>query len=88
MVPSAWTPPPLFHTATKPGAVTVQAFAASTIRREPLVTLSRIGKTYSNGTEALRDVDLTIGRAEFVSLLGPSGCGKSTILRLIAGWAI
>jgi NitT/TauT family transport system ATP-binding protein len=65
--------------------VTVQAFAASAIRREPLVTLSRIGKTYSNGTEALRDVDLTIGRAEFVSLLGPSGCGKSTILRLIAG---
>ena len=34
---------------------------------------------------SLRDVDLTIGRAEFVSLLGPSGCGKSTILRLIAG---
>jgi NitT/TauT family transport system ATP-binding protein len=65
--------------------VTVQAFAASTIRREPLVTLSRIGKTYSNGTESLRDVDLTIGRAEFVSLLGPSACGKSTILRLIAG---
>ena len=65
--------------------MTVQAFAASAIRREPLVTLSRIGKTYSNGTEALRDVDLTIGRAEFVSLLGPSGCGKSTILRLIAG---
>jgi NitT/TauT family transport system ATP-binding protein len=85
LVPSAWTPPPLFHTATQPGAVTVQAFAASAIRREPLVTLSRIGKTYSNGTEALRDVDLTIGRAEFVSLLGPSGCGKSTILRLIAG---
>jgi NitT/TauT family transport system ATP-binding protein len=73
--------------------VTVQALAASPAGPagtgpagfEPLVTLSRIGKTYSNGTVALRDVDLTIGRAEFVSLLGPSGCGKSTVLRLIAG---
>jgi NitT/TauT family transport system ATP-binding protein len=33
--------------------------------------------------EALRDIDLTIGRGEFISLIGPSGCGKSTLLRLI-----
>jgi NitT/TauT family transport system ATP-binding protein len=51
----------------------------------PIVTLDRVGKAYGNGTVALRDVNLAIGRAQFVSLLGPSGCGKSTLLRLIAG---
>ena len=34
---------------------------------------------------ALKDVNLTIARGEFVSLIGHSGCGKSTVLNLIAG---
>jgi NitT/TauT family transport system ATP-binding protein len=51
----------------------------------PLVRLERVGKTFSNGTVALRDLSLVIGEHEFLSLLGPSGCGKSTALRLIAG---
>jgi NitT/TauT family transport system ATP-binding protein len=34
---------------------------------------------------ALDDVDLTVRRGEFVSVVGPSGCGKSTLLRVIAG---
>ena len=36
-------------------------------------------------THALVDVDLTIPRLQFVSVVGPSGCGKTTLLRLIAG---
>jgi len=34
---------------------------------------------------ALKNIRLSIGRNEFVSLVGPSGCGKSTMLRLVAG---
>ncbi|MDY7577931.1 ABC transporter ATP-binding protein [Herbaspirillum sp. RTI4] len=34
---------------------------------------------------ALRDIDLTVGKGEFVTLIGHSGCGKSTLLNLIAG---
>ncbi|MFC5302549.1 ABC transporter ATP-binding protein [Azospira restricta] len=34
---------------------------------------------------ALRDIDLTIEKGEFIALIGHSGCGKSTLLNLIAG---
>jgi NitT/TauT family transport system ATP-binding protein len=52
---------------------------------QPLLVLRDVGKTFSNGVTALKDVDLTIRDGDFLSLLGPSGCGKSTALRLIAG---
>ncbi len=50
-----------------------------------MLRLSRIGRRFPNGTEALRDVALDIADGDFLALLGPSGCGKSTLLRLIAG---
>jgi NitT/TauT family transport system ATP-binding protein len=51
----------------------------------PVVSCRGVAKLFSNGTLALQNVDLDIGRHQFLSLLGPSGCGKSTLLRLIAG---
>jgi len=51
-----------------------------------LIELSGIGKTYHLGKmriPALREIDLTIGRGEFISIIGPSGSGKSTLLHLI-----
>jgi len=38
----------------------------------------------ATAVDALQDVDLAIGRGEFISLIGPSGCGKSTLLRIVA----
>src|SRR5450755_1776776 len=35
--------------------------------------------------KAIKGIDLTIEKGEFVVFVGPSGCGKSTLLRLIAG---
>ena len=47
--------------------------------------LERVEKTYPDGTQAVRGIDLSIGASELVVLLGPSGCGKTTTLRMIAG---
>jgi NitT/TauT family transport system ATP-binding protein len=41
-------------------------------------------KTNDGDVIALSDVNLDIGRGEFVSFIGPSGCGKTTFLRVIA----
>ncbi|GGE23928.1 sulfonate ABC transporter ATP-binding lipoprotein [Aureimonas endophytica] len=46
--------------------------------------LSLTFQTADGPVHALKDVDLTIGRGEFVSFIGPSGCGKTTLLRVIA----
>ncbi len=42
-------------------------------------------KTYADGTEAVRGIDLRCGAGELAVLLGPSGCGKTTTLRMVAG---
>ena len=50
-----------------------------------VISLRGVGKTFENGTTALKGFDLDVRPGEFVSLLGSSGCGKSTALRIIAG---
>ena len=47
--------------------------------------IKQIGKTYTNGVQAVQDFSLDVTEGEFVVLVGPSGCGKSTVLRMIAG---
>src|SRR5215210_3714043 len=50
---------------------------------EPMIKLSGVGKTYEDGTVAVHELDLEIGKGELVVLVGPSGCGKSTTLKMI-----
>lgn len=52
------------------------------------IILERISKNYHTQTDeilAVKDIDLSIKKGEFISLVGPSGCGKSTILSMISG---
>lgn len=46
--------------------------------------LDLVFQTADGPVHALRDVNLTVGKGEFVSFIGPSGCGKTTLLRCIA----
>ncbi len=48
-------------------------------------TFAARGGAAGQRVEVLRDIDLTIGRHEMVSVIGPSGSGKTTLLRMIAG---
>lgn len=48
--------------------------------------VQKIFKTPGGDVVALKDINLTIKKGQFVCLLGPSGCGKSTLLNAVAGF--
>lgn len=48
-----------------------------------MLSITELNKTYPNGTQALNNVNLEIGKGMF-GLLGPNGAGKSTLMRTIA----
>ena len=50
-----------------------------------MLEINNLKKTFENGTEALKGVNLKVKKGEFLSILGPSGSGKTTLLRSING---
>ena len=48
-----------------------------------MINFNNVTKVYKSGTEALKNVDLSIKKGEFAFVIGPSGSGKSTMIRLI-----
>ncbi|NDR55779.1 ABC transporter ATP-binding protein [Pseudoruegeria sp. M32A2M] len=57
------------------------------VAQEPVIVAEKLDLTFQTNdgaVQALRDVNLTINKGDFVSFIGPSGCGKTTFLRVVA----
>lgn len=52
----------------------------------PIVEFRNISKTYDGLANVVENLNLDIGRGEFLTLLGPSGSGKTTLLMMLAGF--
>jgi ABC-2 type transport system ATP-binding protein len=51
----------------------------------PIISVSKLSKTYASGFQALKGVDLEIRGGEIFALLGPNGAGKTTLISIICG---
>jgi ABC-2 type transport system ATP-binding protein len=52
---------------------------------QPVISISRLTKTYASGHQALKAVDLEIRQGEIFALLGPNGAGKTTLISIVCG---
>jgi ABC-2 type transport system ATP-binding protein len=51
----------------------------------PIISISKLSKTYASGFQALKSIDLAIGAGEIFALLGPNGAGKTTLISIVCG---
>jgi sulfonate transport system ATP-binding protein len=68
----------------RPASRTAEPLARTLASRDVAVSLRGVEKRFGE-RRVLADLDFSIERGSFVSIVGRSGCGKSTLLRLIAG---
>jgi len=54
--------------------------------RDAFVVFDRVQKSYDGETLVVKDLNLAIGKGEFLTMLGPSGSGKTTCLMMLAGF--
>ncbi|MFZ3191721.1 MAG: ATP-binding cassette domain-containing protein, partial [Moraxellaceae bacterium] len=50
----------------------------------PALAIRDLTKTYKNGFNALKGINLTVDEGDFYALLGPNGAGKSTTISIIS----
>lgn len=48
-----------------------------------MIEFKNVTKTYEDGFQALKEINLHVKQGELVTLIGPSGCGKTTTMRMI-----
>jgi ABC-2 type transport system ATP-binding protein len=51
----------------------------------PIISISKLTKTYASGLHALKSIDLEISKGEIFALLGPNGAGKTTLISIVCG---
>ncbi|MFY0612660.1 MAG: ABC transporter ATP-binding protein [Hyphomicrobiaceae bacterium] len=68
-------------------AITLKNAASNVVRdaNSTIIDVRGLTKTYDNGFQALKNVDLEIRRGEIFALLGPNGAGKTTLISIICG---
>ncbi len=59
---------------------------ASTGQDDAFVAFEHVQKSYDGVSLVVKDLNLTIGKGEFLTMLGPSGSGKTTCLMMLAGF--
>ncbi len=60
--------------------------ALSEDKNDAFVAFERVQKSYDGETLVVKDLNLSIGQGEFLTMLGPSGSGKTTCLMMLAGF--
>ena len=59
---------------------------SKTSETDPFVKFDRVQKSYDGLSLVVKDLNLSMPRGEFLTMLGPSGSGKTTCLMMLAGF--